>query len=353
MRLLRTRGQAAVEFALGSLVFVTVLLFGIHFAEVGYLSAKVHEAAAAAMWDATAYRSYSFGVNGVNGSFYNASINAVPSYALANGAAARYADWDGRTSTAGAAPKLVLTEAQPMTVQCVYDPGNTYPLTPLAPVFGESGGIRCKAQGDIGFGLLRMPNKFLEGATGFFKAPHNSRVGTPTTLCSSGRAGGGACAGTLSVLLGDDALTDGNQSSECELQGGSGGATTCSNPRFYEATHANWNQAMGYTGMPENWADPIVSGVPGGQVTGFYLSFRGGGPGGLTAGNNFKEPNEASEGGGLWDASPMDAPMPLVSGAPPYRKAYNDRKLCSAGATAVATGGKGYCYLGKFPCGDY
>ena len=45
-------GQATVELALGLLVFVTVLLFGIHFAEVGWLSLKVQEAGAWAMWEA-------------------------------------------------------------------------------------------------------------------------------------------------------------------------------------------------------------------------------------------------------------------------------------------------------------
>jgi hypothetical protein len=34
---LSPRGQGTVELALCSIVFITVLLFGIHFAEVGYL----------------------------------------------------------------------------------------------------------------------------------------------------------------------------------------------------------------------------------------------------------------------------------------------------------------------------
>ena len=53
------RGQATVELALGLLIFVTVLIFGIHFAEMGFLSLKVTEASASAIWDATAYQTHS------------------------------------------------------------------------------------------------------------------------------------------------------------------------------------------------------------------------------------------------------------------------------------------------------
>src|SRR5207249_4993558 len=47
-------GQAAAEAAIGMLVFVTVLMFGLHFAEVGYLTVKIQEAANGALWDTTA-----------------------------------------------------------------------------------------------------------------------------------------------------------------------------------------------------------------------------------------------------------------------------------------------------------
>ncbi len=47
------RGQGTVEMALGVLLFVTVFIFGIHFAEVGYLSLKVQEASTSALWDTT------------------------------------------------------------------------------------------------------------------------------------------------------------------------------------------------------------------------------------------------------------------------------------------------------------
>lgn len=335
----RARGQAATEFALGLLVFITILVFGIHFAEVGYLSAKVHEAGAAAIWDSTAYRSYTFG------GFADSNAIAAPSAAA--GAGARYADWDGRASVSGAAPTLALTRAAPMTVSCVGGPAAAaYPLPNLAPAFGEPGGVSCSAEGD--FGVFRISTKFLDGADGFFKAAHNSRPpGSLSTLCSAGRATGHSCAGALSILLGDDALTDiGTQKRECALQSDS--PRTCTNGAFYRVTRATWDNSMvrtagwtsGYTGAPERWARNIVgsSGIPNGQITGFYLSFRG-------EESSFIEPVEISEGGGVWQSSHMDAQMPGT----PYRGAYNTRRNCTTNSFSPLTG-RGYCFLGKFPC---
>jgi hypothetical protein len=356
MKTSSARGQAAVEFALGSLVFVTVLLFGIHFAEVGYLSAKVHEAGAAAMWDATAYRSYSYGPIG-GGGWYDAAALSAPSAnnGLINpgNADLRYRDWNGlsRTNGGGTGPQMVLTKAQPMTVQCTDNRAITaFGLPAFAPTFGEPGGVTCSAQGDFGFGVMRMPNKLAEGANGFFKAPHNSRIGTPTTLCSSGRATGGTCLGSLSVLLGDDALTEGQQALQCQLRTSSGGGVTCLNPMYYAMNRQTWDKSMqlqsgwasGYTGAPEAWAQNATTGVPGGQITGFYTSLRG-------EETNFTETVESGLGGGVWQSSPMDATMPAGR---PYRESYQNRNTCRAQASASSGYVPGpYCFLGKFPCG--
>ena len=131
-------------------------------------------------------------------------------------------------------------------------------------------------------------------------------------------------------------------------------------PRFYEATRANWDQSMnltygwpsGYTALPENWAKGIVTGVPGGEITGFYLSFRGGGATSSAtpplAGNNFLEPVNAPIGGN-WQSSPMD--QPVTGAGATYSQAYKKRTKCSSLGYSTTTG-HGYCHLGKFPCGD-
>ncbi|MBS1150350.1 MAG: putative pilus biosis operon protein, partial [Myxococcaceae bacterium] len=48
------RGQAIVESVLGILVFISVLMFGLHFADVTFTQMKVTEAAQSAVWDSTA-----------------------------------------------------------------------------------------------------------------------------------------------------------------------------------------------------------------------------------------------------------------------------------------------------------
>ena len=323
----RAHGQAMTELMLGLLVFVTVLLFGIHFAELGFLSTKVHEAQAAALWDSTAYRSYQFGV-------WSDSSRIAAVGAQVN-AGNRYADWDGRSSVTNTFPTLALTKAEPMTINCQGNPGVQYPLALLAPSFGEAGGVSCGAEGDTnGF---RIPNAFAEGANGFFRASHSPRPNNPMHVCGSGRPSGNTCPGQLAVLLGDYALTDNSEARECELATSS--PAGCTNGNFYSLTKRTFDKSMrltagwaeGWTGRPEAWTRNIVSGVPGGRVTGFFLSFRG-------EESSFVEPVEAGINGGTWQTNPMDAWLPRT----PYRTAYTARRACALGA--------GYCFLGRYPC---
>jgi hypothetical protein len=313
------RGQAATELALGGIVMVTILLFGIHFAEMGFLGTKVHEAAASTMWDATAYRTHSLS------NWYDTNVFAVPAAQAQSG---RYADFDGRASHVAAAPTLATTKASPIGVQCfksqAYAP-------PAVSSLGDPGGITCTAQADVN--VVNIGTNFANDSKGFFGEQQKMRT-SPTTLCSSGRLGAGGC-GTVSMLLGDDGLHDGTDQNECGVTG-AGGAVCGSNPNFYNVAHNSFNlsaqsQGMvsGYTGYTESWVNNIVpSGVPGGQITGFYMSFRG-------EGSNF---TENISNGGSWQTSPMDQPIPTL----PYRAAFNGRQACQMA--------NGYCYLGVFPC---
>ena len=314
--------------ALGLLVFVTVLLFGIHFAELGYLSQKVHEAEAAAIWDSTAYRAYEFG------GWTDSQRIAAPAAEL--NTTQRYQDWDGRASVARTAPKLALTRAEPLFVSCARDT-LAYPLGALAPTFGEAGDVRCSAEGDAT--AFRVPRSFAEGANGFFKAAHKgTSAANPMHLCGSGRPVGNACPGKLSILLGDFALTvDQNEAAECQLQTGS--PRSCTNSNFYSTTRRTFDKSMtmtagwgeGWTGFPERWTRNIVSGLPRGRITGFYMSFRG-------EESDFVEPVEQRLGGGRWQSNPMDAWMPMG----PYRTAFTNKRTCQNNA--------GYCFLGRYPC---
>ena len=90
----RQRGQSAVELALASLIFVTVLIFGIHFSEVGYLSLKVQEAANAALWDVTAMKMHN--IFSPEWTDYQNSVSTDQTNTTT-----RYQKYDGRASQSG------------------------------------------------------------------------------------------------------------------------------------------------------------------------------------------------------------------------------------------------------------
>ena len=105
------RGQALAETVLGLLVFVTILMFGIHFAEVGYLSLKVQEASTSALWDSTGAKMHE-----LPGTF-NGQAAAIK--AAGGNATNRYKDFDGRSSQKGSsAPVQVFTSAGGLKVEC-------------------------------------------------------------------------------------------------------------------------------------------------------------------------------------------------------------------------------------------
>ncbi|MFY0582594.1 hypothetical protein ACN28S_57375 [Cystobacter fuscus] len=98
------RGQALVETALGTMVFVTILVFGIYFAEVGALTLKVQEAANFALWEATGHVQH----DPREGEFQRRGAVAQAE-AEAN---RRYRDFDGRSSQGGGAMTVQLAIAR-------------------------------------------------------------------------------------------------------------------------------------------------------------------------------------------------------------------------------------------------
>jgi hypothetical protein len=319
----RVRGQAAVELALGMIVLTTILLFGIHFGEMGYLGAKIHEASAAALWDSTAYETHNVTV------WYNSQPNAVAAVtetATGKSATSRYTDFDGRSSHNGSAPRLAMVQASPIALNCIKD--GAYGLPAPSP-FAEPGGISCSAQADLA--VVNIATSVLDRSNGFFGEDQVRR--RAYTLCSTGRFKGGC--GRIKMLLGDDALHDGSdprEKGECSLTN-SGGATCSDNPHFYTAAKMVFDSTRPYTGIPERWASGIIPNVPW-TVTGFYMSFRGD----TSPYGQFMEKVPSS--GAVWETNPHLVTLP---NGQPYLQAYLARGSCAGGAG-------GYCYLGKFDC---
>jgi len=321
-----------VELALGLIVMTTIMMFGIHFAEMNYLGAKVHEAAAAAIWDSTAYETHQ--VIAGQPTAYDSARFAV---SWANTSGARYADYDGRASRGqlGRSLRLGRTEADAVTTTCVQ--AEAYAVPAPTP-FSETGGISCSATSELR--VLHIAASVLDGSNGFFKAGQTRR--RAYTVCSTGRLSGASC-GSVNMLLGDYALHDAsNEDGMCSVQSsggapGGGAANTgpvCGdNPHFYRAAQYMFDMTWGYTGIPENWANNIIPDVPRNQLTGFYMSFRG-----ENAPSPFME--SLPRGAGIWETSPYRVQLPAQGSPTPYFDAHQSRRNCSGS----------YCYLGKFNC---
>ncbi|GHG73028.1 hypothetical protein [Comamonas sp. JC664] len=335
-----TRGQALVETVLGLMLMVTVLMFGLHFAELAHLSLKAHEAVAAAAWDATAYRVERPGVEGVDDwAWYDSGRIAAPRAEDATNA--RYVDWDGRQSVQRAmGPVQLYTRAGELTTACIrnLDPSNGFSVSATAntPAYGEPGAISCITQGPVD--TINLPARFLDDAdNGHFTAEHVTR--TAFRLCGLGRpASGTTCRGSLNILLGDHGLTQGQgEDLECHLLQDDVPGQRCQNPAFYSLAHEGWDRSMGWTGVPERWTSNVVGSAPSGRVTGFYLSFRG------EESGTFGESHER-----VWQTQPMDhnsvhTPS-LGRRRGTYREAFDAANRLRAGTATQ------FVYLGRYTC---
>ncbi len=191
-----------VELALGSLVFVTVLIFTIHFAEVGFWSLKIQEASVAAVFETTA------GMNRPDLGSPRTDRSPEPlAYSRAK-MQARYQDFHGLSaSSAPATLNQVFTRIERLDVSCRSNASSPLPfpgeplLYPMTwATFTDNAGGLCSSQGTMTG--LRIPTVFLDSSPeSMFEAKHY--VPRPMTLCGVGRASAGVCEGGFSLLVDD------------------------------------------------------------------------------------------------------------------------------------------------------
>jgi hypothetical protein len=220
------RGQALLELALGMRVFVTVLVFGVHFAEVSYLSLKVQEANASSVWDATAYKMHNLG----NPSDFAPLNNLITSDTASRGQE-RYKDMDGRATANGSEVYTqVFTQAKAVKVSCGASTAVQFePHAVTNEALQNVGGMECSAEAELT--PWRFPMSFAErpDSGGIFNTRHTRM--TTMRICSTGRALGGSCGGKLGVLLDEWALTGEAESKDCDVAA----KETCENKAFYGA----------------------------------------------------------------------------------------------------------------------
>lgn len=209
---MRARGQATVELALGAIVFVGVLLIGIHLAEYSQLSLKVQEAEVAAVWEATHHRVQSRAVNGGTGEgpfqeLFDSQSGVGPRTER------RFEDFDGlSTVNGGNVIGRALTRGTKMKVECLRDDSFHFVASDTArPVLHDVGGIRCQASASIE--AIRIPKGFLQADEGGFFKERIFRT-APIPVCGMGLPVNGQCRGSLSVMMNDWGLV-GHETDSC------------------------------------------------------------------------------------------------------------------------------------------
>ncbi|MBL0695095.1 pilus assembly protein [Comamonas sp. JC664] len=203
------RGQAMVETAIGATLFVTIVAFGIHFAEVGFLSLKVQEAAISALWDGTHGEMHLLPLN------YDPAGNSMRN--AAGDAQLRYADFNGLSATTGAGITQSLTTGSGMNVSCGMGAGVDWGgATVTRVVYRDNGGTQCGAQATLS--AWRFPSAFLDqGESALYKERHMQGALANFQVCAVGRPVAGRCAGSFSMLIDDWGLAGEVESATCNI----------------------------------------------------------------------------------------------------------------------------------------
>lgn len=261
------RGQSVVEMALGLTVFVTILVWGIHFAELGFLGPKVHEAAANALWDTTARKMHQ------HPNDYTPREKAIEM--ASSKTTERYAGFDGRTSQMGKSSlSLVFTQAKDLTVTCEANNSGDLRMDQVRlPAYpGGSGNMLCHAGARIR--VFHFPKSFLDKGDGLYSVEnYPSKLGW-FSFCSMGLAKDGDCSrGKLTLMLDDWGLSGAGESGDHLLDKGG-------NEPFAGLVHNTYN-ATGAEGLGAGYsmAAQFVQMPPPGNIDGkFWMSYQKGKP---------------------------------------------------------------------------
>jgi hypothetical protein len=303
------RGQGMVEMAIGLIVFVTILIFAIHFAEVGYLSVKVTESAHSAMFDATGYELHRWAAGDIS------QANRAASRA-ASDATSRYRDFDSRTRSSMTTSQ-VFTRAQNLRVQCDVGQGPDY-MRDVATVgsYSDNGGISCQSTARIS--AFNIVNNFMDQGGGFFKTQHY--VNRPINVSSMGRGNSNA---RLTMMLDDWGLTGTNENKHCPLNVNNPFGS-CDNEAFFRLARNAYGITMGihanaHTGAASRFAWRVVgvAPIPPMGESAFFMSAMG------EEDSNFVQP-QTSEGFRRYTTTPGGP-------ATTYQTSHQRRQRCFLG----------------------
>lgn len=212
------RGQATTELALGSIVFVVVLLFGIYFGEVPVMMLKVKEAANFSVTHATGSRTHMFNAGNVSAA---TTYRPFDPPQVGSQTRARYRDFDGMSDRAGSGFSQAMTSASNLDVQCSADDRLSFQVDRpgvsrrsaangqasydaafnyLRNRYRDRGGVSCEVSANAT--PFRVPTSFVDTGAGKMSEEKLKELAT-FKLCGAGRPLGNRCLGELMVLTGD------------------------------------------------------------------------------------------------------------------------------------------------------
>lgn len=258
---MKRTGQATVELALGSIVFVGALLIGIHLAEYAQLALKVQDAEAFAIWEASGNRVQDRKLDGdTNKNPFDRTLDTTTG--VGPMATRRFEDFDGLVGTNGG--NLIgraLTEGSGVDVNCIRDGNLNFPASATAQaVMWDVGGLRCSATASIK--AINVPKAFLQKEDqGFFKETITRTQ--PIPVCGMGFPVNGTCRGVLSILTNDWGLV-GEETRECK--------NSCSVSEYRGMVQRLFGGGGG--GQGRAFAAQFA-GDPGSDATEFHFSFSG------------------------------------------------------------------------------
>jgi hypothetical protein len=350
----REGGQAVVEITLAIIVFITVLLFGIHFTEITFTQMKVTEAAQAAIWESTSGTMHV--LPRPIGNFTD--VNTRVDFAV-NDAMARYADFDGSLTGAGL-PKQLFSQARAgsMNIRCRTNVGFNQSgagllLTPYqALVYDDNGGLECTSEAYIDSGGVSKIGKFLEGTNGLFNASHQTSVTQGTAgyhVCGLNKSDttNGPCRGSFKMLIDDWGLASGgSENKQCPVLpyglpcvGGNLNFWTAADliyqansVLFFTTSGADYRLLQRIVGSPF-WpgGNAFASAIPG-NPTSFYMGFCGEDPSLPTCTGLFTEftPWHGDGSWWVWQTTPFAM-------WPQYGIAYATSSGCYLGQDCTST----------------
>ena len=268
------RGQALVETALGTLVFVTILLFGIHFAELGFLALKVEEAANSALFDATAAKMHDTFTK--DWSLWRTAVTDATSKQTQ-----RYQDWDGRESQNGQASNIsqVVTQGTPIVVACQEARGALPSLAPGTRGLAVLTRVSRWTGRRVRHALQRVHHahavQYSQSLSRERALPGSALTYASIPICAAGRPVNGACNTRFGILLDDWGFAGEQEGREMPLRPEGGLPLVTQNKGYYDMVNAMYQaNGAGQGGAASALAALVVGFSPINEGQ-FYMSFRG------------------------------------------------------------------------------